>query len=449
LGLFFQVSAKEKMAVPSTFRYFSTASTLLIAGFFSLSQAIAAGPEHAGANGAVNASSPVLSSAPAAVPDQILTPADQALVKDVLVLENRFFCHHYGHDPMEKRIERLELITLGSAQVGSNAERLSRLKLAVVNRDKSAAKTIARESQKPDGELASKTNYPVLGTLEWRILKKTYASEAIDPRLARMETQLFGMPAQSMSYVDRIERLKKTIGMDIPATANGSQSGNAPLASRPFSRGISKNQIGLGGPLPRAHGGGLDNGFSIQIGPGISANTFNNSFGFPGPGFAAPGGTGSKPGAGKNGEDGNGNTSGYTYDDKGNVTGWYQSSQHSWSWPGNSSAAPAPTGQQNVFEAMDQMNRQMNQMMRQLGTPGLGVDDFPALPNNGFPGGTSITPFSGSPIIQPAIPNGGANGGKTPGGHPRVAPPSSLQIQPRKFTQTRRELPAYTDPNSI
>ncbi|MBU6450578.1 MAG: hypothetical protein KGS72_02285 [Cyanobacteria bacterium REEB67] len=416
------------MAVSTTFRYFSTASTLLIAGLFSLSQAIAAGPEsHAGANGTGNAAgAPVLSSAPAAVPDQILAPADQALVKDVLVLENRFFCHHYGHDPMEKRIERLELITLGSAQAGSNAERLARLKLAVVNRDKSAAKTIARESQKPDGELASKTNYPILGTLEWRILKKTYASEAIDPRLARMETQLFGMPAQSMSYVDRIERLKKTIGMDIAST----QSGNPAVASTPFSRGISKNQIGQGGPLPRAHGGGLDNGFRIQIGPG------------------------------KNSEDGNGNISRYIYDDKGNVTGWYQSSQHSWSWPGNSSAVPGPSGQQNVFEAMDQMNRQMNQMMRQLGTPGLGMDDFPAIPNSfpggipdAFPGGSSITPFSGSPLGQPASPNGGANAGKTPGGHSRLAPqgapPSVPQAQPRKFTQTRRELPAYTDPNSI
>ena len=59
-----------------------------------------------------------------------------------------------------------------------------------------------------------------LGTLEWRILKKTYASvKAMDPRLNRMETQLFGMPAQSMSYIDRIDRLKKTIGLDIGSVA--------------------------------------------------------------------------------------------------------------------------------------------------------------------------------------------------------------------------------------
>jgi hypothetical protein len=400
------------------------ASSLLLLSSLSISHALAAGP--------------VAAPAQAAVPDQVLGPEDQALVKDVLVLENRFFCHHYGHDPMEKRLERLELITLGATQPGSNAERLVRLKQSVITKDKAAAKTIAHEQTKPDGELNAKTNPPILGTLEWRILKKTYAGEGMDPRLNRMETQLFGMPAQSMSYIDRIERLKKTVGMDIAATPPAAQS------AQPFGRGvISRNQMPQGGPMPRARAGGgnnfgLDNGFSIQLGPNGFSNGFGN--GFNGFNFgdnnigAMPqmpqGSPQINPGqGGKPGQPGkNGDSSGYLYDDKGNVTGFYKNSTHSWSWPGNSEATPTPDGQQNVFEAMDQMNRQMNQMMRHLNTPGMGfgIDSDDATGR--------VTPHRGAPHSQVA---------------PQMPQQSPQQVQPKKVTPSRQELPAYTDPNSI
>ncbi len=248
---------------------FNLAATLMVVGLFSASQAYAAGPAQD-------------KSSPPPVPDQVLTPADQALSKDVSVLENRFFFHQYRHDPMEKRLERLELLTLGAAQGGANAERLTRLKQAVVERDKEAAKTIARE-QKGDGELAAKTNYPVLGTLEWRMLKKTYPSESIDQRLARMESQLFGMPSQAMSYIDRIDRLKKTIGMDVALPNSNPQMA---------TRGLGKGPIGLNGPLPRAN----RNGMNFQIGP-------------------------------NSGPPQTGNKSGYLYDSDGNVTGFYQKQQ--------------------------------------------------------------------------------------------------------------------------
>ena len=122
-------------------RYHSKFAFLIGLGLLSQSHALAAGPvPHSGA------ATPV--------PDLVLNPADQALSRDVMVMENRFFFHSYGHDPLEKRLERLELLTLGGAQPGSNAERLARLKLAVVARDKAAAKTIASE-QKSEGESSS------------------------------------------------------------------------------------------------------------------------------------------------------------------------------------------------------------------------------------------------------------------------------------------------------
>jgi hypothetical protein len=356
-------------------------------GLLNAGQSIAAGPA---SSGAAEVTPPV--------PDQVLGPADKALAKDVSILENRFFFHQYGHDPMEKRLERLELLTLGAAQGGGNPERLARLKQAVVERDRVAAKTIARE-QKGDGEMAAKTNYPILGTLEWRVLKKTYPSESIDQRLARMESQLFGVPAQAMSYVDRIDRLKKTIGMDI---ATAPQVGQ---------KSTGKNQIGLNGPLPRANRSGMP--FQINQGPPTT-----------------------------------GNRSGYLYDSDGNVTGWYQNNTQSWSFPGNSNALPGQSSGQNVFEAMDQMNRQMNEMFRHLNNPGAGgIGGFGGLDDNPFsiqigPEGISRSPFQQSVPGQPRL-----NQGK--GSAKDMQMPSQQSPKPKKFTAPKEELPAYTDPNSI
>jgi hypothetical protein len=381
------------------------AASLIVLGLVTISPALAAGPQGE-------------KSLPP-VPDQVLTPADQALAKDVSLLENRFFFHQYRHDPMEKRLERLELLTLGSAQGGANPDRLARLKQAVVERDKEAAKTIARE-QKGDGELAAKTNYPILGTLEWRMLKKTYPSESIDQRLARMESQLFGMPAQSMSYIDRIDRLKKTIGMDVVGQP-GPQTA---------TKQIGKGPISLNGPLPRANRGG---GGPFQINPLPGAPT-------------------------------TGNKSGYLYDADGNVTGWYQNNSQSWSFPGNSNALPDQSGGQNVFEAMDQMNRQMNEMMRHLNSPGMG--GFGS--DGGFGGGLGggMGGLGGGFAAPGGTEHGfsiqiGPDGIKTrtfPQGAPTIDRPNSgkglskdqqAAPAPKKFTVPNKDLPAYTDPNSI
>jgi hypothetical protein len=211
---------------------------------------------------------------------------DQALDKDILILENRFFFHHYGHDPIEKRLERLELLTLGTSQFGTNSERLSHLKSAIVQRDKQAAQIMAdhkvEQAKAGSGKAALKgeTSYPILSTLEWRILKKTYASESIDQRLDRLEGQLFGVPAQAMSYVDRIERLKKTAGVGVESFTASRFGPSSGLGSRSGS-GLGSGQGSLGtagpftairkGPMPRA-GSGSD------FGPNFGSN-FSSDYG--------------------------------------------------------------------------------------------------------------------------------------------------------------------------
>ena len=243
------------------------------------------------------------------------------------------------------------------------------------------------------------------------MLKKTYPHESIDQRLARMESQLFGMPAQSMPYIDRIDRLKKTIGMDVIG-----QPG-AQVATRQPGKG----PISLNGPLPRANRGGG----AFQVNPFHGGPTL---------------------GGGPN----TSNKSGYIYDSDGNITGWYQNNSQSWSSNGNSNAFPEQSGGQNVFEAMDQMNRQMNEMMRNLRSPGIGgfgggMGGFggPGGYENGFsiqigPDGIKTNTFpQGAPSINRSNP------GRAQTKEQQAAP------APKKFTAPNKDLPAYTDPNSI
>lgn len=185
--------------------------------------------------------------------------------KSLSVLENRYFFHHYGHDPVEKRLERIELLILGDTRAGTAEGRIQNLQKAVQLRDSQAAK-IMREQQNKDESGAAlapgsansagsaitrkptgtSSSYPAVGTIEWRVLKKTYPQESLDQRLNRLETNLFGMPSQAMSYVDRIERLKKTTGIDVVLSPSD--------AIRPGAKY---------GPLPRSlgQGNGFDNSF--------------------------------------------------------------------------------------------------------------------------------------------------------------------------------------------
>lgn len=170
------------------------------------------------------------------------------------ILENRFFNHLYGHDPVEKRLERLECLVFGQTKGGSNNQRLEKLMDTVTSRSQQPLpqaqdKNIAiNKSEKNPSSIvakppASSNQYPVLNTLEWRALKKTFPAESLDQRLDRLESKLFGQPAQTMAYIDRVDRLKKTLGIEL-----GGVSNQAPA------------EIGLG-PAPKARPRGDESPF--------------------------------------------------------------------------------------------------------------------------------------------------------------------------------------------
>jgi len=160
--------------------------------------------------------------------------APLAADKDVRLWENRFFFKQYAHDPIEKRLQRLELLVFGATQGGSTDQRAARLKKTIADRDKQAGDAAkdqpqAAESKKTSGSL----QYPILNTFEWRVFKKTYPTGTLDERLERLETKLFGQSSPAMAYADRVERLKRMLGMDV---AQGGPEPSGPLGPKPKAR---------------------------------------------------------------------------------------------------------------------------------------------------------------------------------------------------------------------
>ena len=158
-----------------------------------------------------------------------------SLVKYLKNLEVRYFFHSYDHDPIEKRVERLELLVFGGSRYGVFEERIKALKKAIEKRDQEAARKI-QERNKKVTKPGAKADYPIMNTLEWRVLKKTYQSESLDTRLERLEKKLLGQASPAMSYADRIDRLKKIVGISItslPPKNNKLSPGPMPRANRP------------------------------------------------------------------------------------------------------------------------------------------------------------------------------------------------------------------------
>lgn len=336
---------------------------------------------------------------------------EQALEKELALLENRFFFHGYAQDPLPKRLERLELLVLGTTQPGVAQERLAKLKVAIVEKDKYSAQSIAREMKE-----ASKSDYPVLSTLEWRILKKTYVGGALDERLARMEKHLFGLPSEAMSYADRIERLKKTVGLATPDVAQ--VPGKRVLRPNLMPRdGRSNNGIGMG------TGQGFHQKFSGKTPDGNGFYSFEFHSSGPGEGFfnanpAVP----NIPFEGGRGM----TVPGFPFD----------------------SSSGGAAG--NFAQLWQKMNQDMEEMM----------EDFPDTPRT-----MPLIPRFRQHALPPNTGQGssgsGAGGGLRGGGGSGSfysAPgavdgtetkPGQVMKKPKSFLSPREDLPPYLDPNSI
>ncbi len=189
---------------------------------------------------------------------------EQALTKDISLIEDRFFSRQYANDPLEKRVERVELLVFGGTQSGTVDQRWSRLKQSIASRasaasPKSTANGGGTAAKAPD----TSAQYPILSTLEWRALKKTFANESLDARLGRIESKLFGLPSPGIAYVDRVDRLKRTLGIGVTAAVPTGPMGPAPK-SRARGQSIQDFANNFGSPpmqFPGAQELNQDNNF--------------------------------------------------------------------------------------------------------------------------------------------------------------------------------------------
>lgn len=313
-------------------------------------------------------------------------------MNELTILENRYFSQPYAHDPVEKRLERLECLVYGSTREGSNPERLARLSKTVATRSQQPiaqekGATTVTPSQK-EGESAAKppqssNQYPILNTLEWKALKKTYTNESLDQRLNRLESKMFGQPAETMAYADRVERLKKTVGIGL----------NTQQASDGFT---------ATGPMPKARPRGEENGFDSMEGfsmppsavvPEINNNPLNLMLPF------------------------------------GNLGNMF--------------------GATNLNGMHKQMMDLMNQMQNPNSAPGNG-ESIQILPDGGVMRSWSKS-FTLDPETKNFIErNGGGNDlKKLDKMLPKTEQASPAQPSPQQDSRQLKDLPGYADPNSI
>lgn len=187
-----------------------------------------------------------VSAAPAAAGSAVIS--EQTLMKQLSLLEDRFFLRQYANDPIEKRLERLELLVFGATQDGTNPERWARLNNAIATRGKTLGTAGGAGTKSGAKPPETSSQYPVLNTLEWRALKKTYPNETLDQRLARVEQKLFGQDSPGMPYFDRVERLKRTLGVGVTAAAPTGPLGPAPKARPRGSGGGMTDPFAFGAP---------------------------------------------------------------------------------------------------------------------------------------------------------------------------------------------------------
>lgn len=314
--------------------------------------------------------------------------SEQAVSKETGLLENRFFAHQYANDPVDKRLERLELMVFGGTQDGSNEERLHRLKKVIAERPQArknwaqdkAPSAAQQEKTAEKGKDSGSSQYPVLNTLEWRALKKTYPTESLDQRLGRLEQKLFGQDSPTMAYADRVDRLKRTLGVGITAM----------------------EQTGPLGPAPKARPRGSENGFNGMFGA-PNGNMF--------------GGIGSLPGFGDDGDIGGG----------------------------------LPGGMPSLSRTFSQMFQDMNREMQEFNKlgPGNWVYDSNTGDWVEQQSGRKVHPGPQSKLnpTLPGIPNKPSKPGS-----PQIMPKLVPQIPHSPLGQQRNndsEIPAYADPNSI
>ena len=157
-------------------------------------------------------------------------------------LENKFYKHTFPKDDDATRLDRLEKMIFGEAKSGSDTDRLKALadtvpNLGAIAQDSdsdtgsdtgatgkpSGRKPVASnnsaldlsEERTPATRRAGESQYPAVTAMEEKLFNKTYVSEAVNDRLNRLETKVFGRPSKFTDLSERVDALKEKTTVDV------------------------------------------------------------------------------------------------------------------------------------------------------------------------------------------------------------------------------------------
>lgn len=172
--------------------------------------------------------------APVAMMTTVAPPADS----NVQALEDTLYATHYDGEPVENRLNRLETTVFGQPAQGNlpPSARIARLKSVLsqptdmtplspgnntkANNQASAATSIAAPKQSPatvapqddivQAPEPGETDYPIVTEMEKRVFSKSFETEEISRRLARLEKETFKTP-QNGALADRVDHLRTVV----------------------------------------------------------------------------------------------------------------------------------------------------------------------------------------------------------------------------------------------
>ncbi len=170
---------------------------------------------------------------------------DAQSMKNLILLEKKYFEHTFDSDTIEGRVERIEQLILGDATKGNPQDRLNKMVTSLVNDGgsldpvnsntadaASTAKAPAKNKQvaatppsaqngrdlsndpyandhDEDPAAGQTSNYPHITNLEKQILGTTYDGQALNARLTRLETKAFGAVSQLPDLSQRTDALER------------------------------------------------------------------------------------------------------------------------------------------------------------------------------------------------------------------------------------------------
>ena len=134
-------------------------------------------------------------------------------------LENKILKSTYTFDPLEKRLDRLELEVFGDTNSDYEyEERLSKLIASTgfnynnpsFNDNLSSQNNEKQFNQNYEKEDSS-VSYPMVDTLEKEVFNRSFASDDIYNRLTRLEKEVYKKTSENLPLSDRIDTLKGSI----------------------------------------------------------------------------------------------------------------------------------------------------------------------------------------------------------------------------------------------